>query len=58
MAARGCTVVATDLDHETAAGHGWIETEQHAARLDDLNDRGLCPPEAFRERVSSSARRT
>ena len=51
MAARGCTVVATDLDHETAAGHGWIETGQHAARLDDLNDRGLCLPEAFRERV-------
>ena len=51
IAARGCEVVATDLDAATAAGHGWVETEQHAARLDDLNDRGICPPEQFQQRV-------
>ena len=43
--------MATDLDAATAAGHGWVETEQHAARLDDLNDRGICPPEQFQQRV-------
>ena len=52
MAARGCTIVATDLDHETAAGHGWIETGQHARLLDDLNERGICASDLFRERVS------
>jgi FkbM family methyltransferase len=51
MAAQGCEIVATDLDQETAAGHGWIETGQHARQLDDLNERGICPPERFRERV-------
>jgi SAM-dependent methyltransferase len=51
MAARGCEVVATDLDAAASAGHGWIETDQHAARLDDLNDRGICPPEQFERRV-------
>jgi SAM-dependent methyltransferase len=55
MAARGCSVVATDLDQETAAGHGWVETGQHARQLDDLNDRGLCAPDAFRELVSFRA---
>ncbi len=51
MAALGCEVVAMDLDAAAAAGHGWIETDQHAARLEDLNDRGICPPELFARRV-------
>jgi hypothetical protein len=40
---------------EVAAGRGRRETGQHARVLDDLNARGLCPPEAFRERVSIRA---
>ena len=52
MAARGCTIVATDLDPNARASREWIKTGQHAAALDDLNDRGLCDPAAFRERVS------
>ena len=51
MAMRGCEVVATDLDLGSAAGQGWIETGQHSRALDDLNDRGICAPELFRERV-------
>ena len=51
MAMRGCEVVATDLDLGSAAGQGWIETGQHSRTLDDLNDRGICAPEPFRERV-------
>lgn len=51
MAARGCEIVATDLDATTAAEHGWIKTDQHAAQLEDLNDRGICPAELFARRV-------
>jgi 2-polyprenyl-3-methyl-5-hydroxy-6-metoxy-1,4-benzoquinol methylase len=47
----GCEVTATDLGVTEAAGKGWIETDQHASRLGDLNDRGICDPEVFRTRV-------
>ncbi|MEP7181738.1 MAG: FkbM family methyltransferase [Betaproteobacteria bacterium] len=55
MAARGCEIVATDLDAAAAAGSGWIESHQHAATKDDLNDRGLCDPDRFRRNVSFRA---
>ncbi len=55
MAMRGCEVLATDLDAATAAGQGWIETGQHARALDDLNDRGICAPALFGERVAFRA---
>jgi 2-polyprenyl-3-methyl-5-hydroxy-6-metoxy-1,4-benzoquinol methylase len=51
MAQLGCNVVATDLAAATAAGHGWIETDQHATALEDLNERGVCDVDRFRERV-------
>jgi 2-polyprenyl-3-methyl-5-hydroxy-6-metoxy-1,4-benzoquinol methylase len=51
MAKRGCSIVATDLDARSAAGLGWIETEQHASSLRDLNDRGICEPAEFEKRV-------
>ena len=51
MAHLGANVVATDLSAATAAGHGWIETAQHAAALEDLNERGICDAHRFRERV-------
>jgi len=34
-----------------ADGKGWIETEQHASQLEELNERGICPPRDFTERV-------
>ena len=52
FATRGCTIVATDLDAAAAHGHGWVETDQHATRLEDLNDRKICPDDLFAERVS------
>jgi 2-polyprenyl-3-methyl-5-hydroxy-6-metoxy-1,4-benzoquinol methylase len=55
MASRGCEIVATDLDATAAAGLGWIETDQHASALEDLNARGICDPELFRKRVSFRA---
>ena len=51
MAQHGCNVVATDLSAASAAGHGWIETDQHATALEDLNQRGICDADRFRERV-------
>jgi SAM-dependent methyltransferase len=51
LAARGCRVVATDMDPERSAAAGWIESSQHAAGLEQLNDRAICPPGEFAERV-------
>jgi hypothetical protein len=51
FAGRGVTVTATDLSLESAQAAGWVDTQQHARRLDDLNNRGICPPEVFAERV-------
>ena len=51
MASRGCDVLATDLDAATSAGHGWIKTNQHAAGLEDLNDRDICPANVFAKRA-------
>ncbi|MEG3857492.1 class I SAM-dependent methyltransferase [Microcoleus sp. herbarium12] len=47
MAARGCSVVAKDLDSEEAAKQGGAGTGQYAATLEALNDRGICPPDRF-----------
>ena len=52
IASRGCEIVATDLDPESARGTGSIETGQHARTLDEMNLRGLCEPDLFRRRVS------
>jgi len=51
-AARGCEIVATDLPDEADGSAHWVTGEQHASRLEDCNDRGLCDPEVFRRRVS------
>jgi SAM-dependent methyltransferase len=52
MAARGVHVTATDLSPEAARAHFWAETNEQAAGLASLNDRGLCDPRAFADRVS------
>ena len=52
MAARGCQVVATDLDAGQAADSGWVKTGQHASRLSDLGRPDLCPPETFSRAVA------
>lgn len=51
IAARGCEVTATDLAADAQQAHHWAQTEQHAAGLALLNDRGLCPPADFAARV-------
>jgi len=52
FASHGCEIVATDLAVDAAASLGWVDGNQHAASLDTLNSLGLCPPGAFKERVS------
>lgn len=52
FASMGVDIVATDQSYDRAQASGWVETNQHAASLDRLNDRGICPPEDFLKRVS------
>lgn len=47
----GCSIVASDVGVEIARREGWVDTHQHASDPAQLNQRGLCPPEAFAERV-------
>jgi 2-polyprenyl-3-methyl-5-hydroxy-6-metoxy-1,4-benzoquinol methylase len=51
FASMGCDVLATDLGRMDAAKGGWVNTNQNAASLDDLNERRLCMPEDFASRV-------
>jgi Methyltransferase domain len=51
FASKGCNVVATDLDPSDAASADWTQTNQHAAQLSDLNERSICDPTLFAERV-------
>jgi len=52
LAKRGCEIVATDLDFDSAYEQGWATTQQHAATLEALNPFGMCPRSIFNERVS------
>ena len=53
LATFGCEVVATDLDAEDLRSQVWRDTDQHASgRVEALNDRGICPPDLFRRRVT------
>ena len=49
----GCEVVATDLDAQRASEQGWVESGEHASDLEALNQKRICDPELFRQRVSS-----
>jgi 2-polyprenyl-3-methyl-5-hydroxy-6-metoxy-1,4-benzoquinol methylase len=50
FASLGCNILATDLAPDEAGN--WTTTGQHAASLKDLNIRGICDPDLFRERVT------
>ncbi|WP_010273419.1 hypothetical protein [Paenibacillus senegalensis] len=51
FASKGCYITATDLDASTAAQQGWTQTNQYAVHLQQLNERQLCDPAQFLERV-------
>lgn len=52
FASQGVEIVATDLDVERAKAQGWVDTNQHAVGLADLNERGLCDPHQFQQLVT------
>ncbi len=52
FASMGCSILASDLDPDSADKAGWVDTNQHASSLMQLNKYGICPSEAFAERVS------
>jgi SAM-dependent methyltransferase len=51
FASRGCNILATDLDSDSAAESGWVETNQHANNKSSLNKKGLCDEKFFDEHV-------
>lgn len=51
LAARGASILATDLEPDRAQDQGWVETAQHAANKEALNARSLCDPAVFDARV-------
>lgn len=55
MASRGCDVLATDLDVDSAIEQGWSASNQHSGKLDDLYWPGICSKEDFIRRVSYSS---
>lgn len=51
FARMGVEVLATDLERARAENLGWADSNQHSASVEQLNERNICPPEAFRSRV-------
>lgn len=51
FANHGVKVTATDLDREEAKQLGWIDTNQYSIELSELNDRGLCDENNFKNLV-------
>lgn len=47
FASRHIAILATDLAAEEAQQQGWVDTAQHAANKEALNDRGICPADRF-----------
>jgi len=52
FASLGCQIVATDLPQGDPRATRWEESKQWSPGLEALNQRGLCPHDVFRERVS------
>jgi len=51
FASKGVSVLASDLDTERAASAGWVGSNEHAASLEILNERNICPTDIFNKRV-------
>lgn len=51
FASKGCYITATDLDANTAEQQGWTKSNEYASHLQELNEKQLCEPGAFSERV-------
>ena len=51
FASLGSEILASDLDVERAATAGWVGTKEHAASLEILNERSICPADLFNSNV-------
>jgi hypothetical protein len=51
FASRGVSILASDLDIERASTAGWVGSNEHAASLEILNERNICPPDLFADKV-------
>lgn len=51
MAKYGVEVLVTDLETDKAASEGWVQSNQHARTLEDLNSRAICEKEIFKKLV-------
>lgn len=51
FASMGSSILATDRGHEQAAQAGWVESNQHAGGIGQLNAAGLCRDDEFSQRV-------
>ncbi len=52
FASHGVRVLATDQNLTNAIQGGWAQTDQHSCEAEQLNSRGICGTEQFRELVS------
>ncbi len=43
----GTSITATDLNFEEANKRGWVDTNQHAKNLENLNHQMICPQDKF-----------
>lgn len=48
----GCKITATDLAFNQAREKGWVDSNQHASALEDLNKLNICPDKKFLENVT------
>lgn len=51
-AKRGCEILGTDMAYANAEKSGWVETDQHAASVEQMNPSDVCDRETFRQRAS------
>lgn len=51
FASKGVSILASDLDVERASTAGWVGSNEHAASLEILNERKICPPDLFADKV-------
>ena len=52
FASLGSEIVASDLGMDKVDKAKWVDTHQHAASLEALNQRGICDADSFRQRVT------
>lgn len=52
FAAKGCKILATDMEYERAQDLGWVETNQHSMTVDSLHNDSICSKNLFHKNVS------